>query len=79
MATKVQRDSLSRKKAAFRAACDLAGKRQAEVATELGVHESHLSLVLGGRRESAALMERVERWTARVFAKHIPAAAEQVA
>lgn len=53
------------RKAQFRAALALAGKTAETWAEENGITAGHLSQVLAGKRESRALMEKVEAFTRR--------------
>ncbi len=59
------------RKARFRAALALAGLTAEQWADQQGITAGHLSMVLTGKRESRALMEKIEQFTE----QHISAAA----
>ncbi len=60
---------LARKSRRFRSALVLAGTTAEAWANEQGVTAGHLSQVLSGKRESAALMAKVEAFTEKHLAK----------
>lgn len=59
---------MSPRRKRFRAALDLAGHTQESWATTVGVTAGHLSQVLGGKRESAALTEKIDAF----ILEHLP-------